>query len=297
LPRIGLLSGVQLNDGQFGAIAEGLSNAGFVDGRNVAIEHRWADEHNRLPVLAADLVHRQVDLILTVFGSATALAAKAATTTIPIVFVVGGDPVRSGLVSSLNRPGGNVTGVSFLVSALGAKRLGLLRELVPSIATVGYLINPTNSNSDFEINDMRRAAGALGVQVHVQNASNGQEIDDAFVQFLQLRVDALIVEADAVFLSRRNQLIELATRHAFPASYSTRDFVTAGGLMNYGTNLPDAFRAAGDYAGRILKGEKPADLPVLQSTKFELIINLKAAKAMGLKVPLTLQAAADEVIE
>jgi putative ABC transport system substrate-binding protein len=297
-PLIGLLGGTDVDDPQLGAFRQGLNEAGYIEGRNVAIEYRWAQGHyDRLPALASDLVRRQVAVIVAIQGTAPALAAKAATATIPIVFSTGGDAVKLGLVSSLNRPGGNVTGVSFLVNALGAKRLGLLRTLVPSATVIGFLVNPTNPNAEPEIKDMQEAARALGLQIHILNASSEQDIDAALASFVQQRIDALITAADAFFLSRREQLTALAARYALPAIYHVHEAVAAGGLMSYGTSIGDAYRQAGLYTGRILKGEKPADLPVMQSAKFELVINLKTAKALGLDVPLTLQLVADEVIE
>jgi putative tryptophan/tyrosine transport system substrate-binding protein len=298
LPVVGLLSGIDLDDRQLGAVRQGLSESGYVAGKNVAIEHRSAaGQYDRLPALAADLVRRQVAVILAIQGTGSALAAKGATATIPIAFSSGSDPVKSGLVASFNRPGGNVTGVSFLVNGLGAKRLELLRELVPSATTVGNLVNPTNPNSAGETRDVEAAARVLGLKLHVANASIERDIDAAFTSFVQQRVNALIVNADAFYLSRSDQIIALAARQALPAVYQTREFPAAGGLISYGTSITDAFRAAAVYAGKILKGAKPADLPVVQSTRFELVINLKTAKTLGLTVPLTLQAAADEVIE
>jgi putative ABC transport system substrate-binding protein len=298
LPVVGLLSGIDLDDPQFAAVRQGLNEAGYVAGKNVAIEHRSAaGRYDRLPALAAELVRRQVAVIVAIQGTMSALSAKAATATIPIVFASGSDPVKTGLVASLNRPGGNVTGVTFLVNLLAAKRLGLLRELVPGARVVGDLVNPTNPNSEAETKDMQVAARALGLELHLVNASSERDIDAAFASFAERRVDALIVTTDAYFRSRRDQIVALASRHALPTTYQSRAFTAAGGLMSYGTSITDAFRAAAAYAGKILKGAKPADLPVVQSTRFELVINLKTAKALGLTVPLTLQAAADEVIE
>jgi putative ABC transport system substrate-binding protein len=298
LPVVGLLSGIDLDDRQLGAVRQGLSESGYVAGKNVAIEQRSAaGQYDRLPALAAELVRRQVAVIVAIQGTGSALAAKAATTTIPIAFSIGSDPVKIGLVASLNRPGGNVTGVSFLVNGLGAKRLELLRELVPRAATIGNLVNPTNPNSAGETQDVEAAARALGLKLHVMNASNERDIDTAFASFVEQRVNALIVNADAFYMSRSEQIIALAGRHALPTMYSLQEFAAAGGLASYGTSITGAFRAAAAYAGKILKGAKPADLPVVQSTKFELVINLKTARALGLSVPLTLQAAADEVIE
>jgi len=299
MPVIGLLTGIHLDDRQLGAIRQGLNEAGYIEGKNVAIEYRWAEEgqYDRLPALAADLVRRQVAVIFATGGSAPAVAAKAATATIPVVFATGADPVKLGLVASFNRPGGNVTGVYFTVTALGSKRRELLRDLVPQARTVGYLVNPGNPSMADQHKEMQAAAGVLGLQIVGLNAGSERDIDAAFADFVQQRVDALVVAADAFFLSRRDQLVALAARHAVPATYHLRELAAAGGLMSYGTSLADAYRLAGVYAGRILKGEKPADLPVVQSTKFELVINLKTAKTLGLTVPLIMQMTADEVIE
>ena len=279
------------------ALRRGLSEIGYAEGQNVAVEYRWAENnYDRLPALAADLVRRQSAVIIAA-GNAAALAAKAATTTIPIVFATGDDPVRLGLVASLSRPTGNVTGVSFLGGTLVAKRLELLRELVPNVATVAHLMNPTGPTAAPEVEEARIAARSLGQQIQVLQASNESEIEVAFTTMARLRIGALNVGGDALFVDRRAQIVAFAAHHSLPTSYFDREFVAAGGLMSYGTSQADAYRLAGVYAGRILKGEKPADLPVLLPTKFELVINLKTAKALGLTVPLTLQAAANEVIE
>jgi putative tryptophan/tyrosine transport system substrate-binding protein len=280
------------------AFLQGLKEVGYVEGRNAAIEERFADFRNeRLPALAADLVRRRVGVIAGMGGPASAIAAQTATATIPVVFVTGGDPVAEGLVASLNRPGGNITGVSFLNNAIGSKRLGLLRELVPTVATIGFLVEPTNPNSESETSDLLAAAPAIGCKLLVVKASTERDIDAAFARLVQERADAVIVAAQAFFASRQDQLLALAQRHALPAMYDRREAVAAGGLMSYGASLSDAFRQAGIYAGMILKGDKPADLPIMQSARFELTINLKTAKTLGLTVPDKLLALADEVIE
>jgi ABC-type uncharacterized transport system substrate-binding protein len=278
------------------AFRQGLRDSGYVEGENVAIEYRWAENHHeRLAVLAAELARRQVAVIAT--GSpASTFAAKAATTTIPIVFAVPDDPVRLGLVASLAQPGGNLTGINFFSAELVAKRLELLREVVPSAARVAVLANPTNPAAE-TMRDVVPAARSLGLQIQVQNATTSREIDAAFATFVSERPDALFVTPDALFTARRIQLVNMAARHALPASYSQREFAEVGGLMSYGPNQRDTFRQLGVYAGRILKGAKPADLPVEQSTKFELVINAQTARMLGLTVPDKLLVAADEVIE
>jgi ABC-type uncharacterized transport system substrate-binding protein len=277
---------------------EGLKDAGFIEGENVAIEYRWAENQtDRLPVLAAELARRQVAVIAAP-GPPAALAAKAATTTIPIVFLMNEDPVRLGLVASLARPGGNLTGINIFSAELAAKRLDLLRELVPGAARVGVLVNPVNATTtESTLRDVEPAARAIGLQIQVLNASTGREIDAAFATFVRERADAVFVGADSFFVSRRVQLTNLAVRHAVPAIYSARDFAEVGGLMSYGASLTDASRQMGVYTGRILKGAKPADLPVVQSSKFELVINHQTARMLGLDVPPMLLARADEVIE
>jgi putative ABC transport system substrate-binding protein len=281
------------------AFRNGLKEADYIEGRNVAVEYRWAEgDYQRLPALAADLVSRQVAVIVA--DTRSTLIAKAATTTIPILFYSGGDPVKLGLVTSLNRPGGNITGASFLTTAVAGKRLELLRELIPTATVIDYLVNPDNPLGQSEIADAEAAARAHGVKLRVVNVVNARgeyDFDQAFVTIAQHRPDALFVGGDLFFLFRRHQLVPLVARHAIPAIYNQREYAVAGGLMSYGTNISDAIRQTGVYSGRILKGEKPAGLPVTQSARFELVINLNTAKTLGLKLPLTLQVAADEVIE
>ena len=276
----------------------GLEEAGFVEGRNLAIEFRWADGQNdRLPALATDLVNSRVSVIVATGGSRPALAAKAATATIPIVFTGGGDPVKFGLVESLARPGGNATGITNIATELTAKRLELLRELVPTAATIAVLVNPTSPNTEGQLEEIQRAARVTGQAIHVWNVSSESEITPAFAAIAAQRIAALFVGADPFFTSRRTALASLAVQHGIAASDAFREFPLAGGLMSYGANLLDVHRQAGVYAGRILNGAKPAELPVLQPTKFELVINLKTAKALGLTVPPALLARADELIE
>jgi putative ABC transport system substrate-binding protein len=297
-PVIGFLSGTHLDDREVAAVRKGLSEAGYVEGRNLVIDYRSAEgQYERLPMLATDLVSRQVAAIIAIGGTVSVRAAKAATESIPIVFATAGDPVQLKLVSSLNRPGGNVTGVSFLGAGLGAIRLQLLRELVPSARAAGLLINPQNPNSSAEVSDARTAAKALDLELHVQNANDEREIVIAMEKFAEMHVDALLVAADAVFASRREQLVGLAARVALPAIYPLPEFAVAGGLIGYGASRVDAFRLVGVNTGKILKGEKPATLPVEQSTKIELVINLKTAKTQGITIPLALLGRADEVIE
>jgi putative ABC transport system substrate-binding protein len=281
------------------AFRRGLKEAGFVEGENVAIEFRWAEgQYDRLPALAAELVRRQVAVIAALGGPPSALAAKAATATIPIVFNVPDDPVRLGLVTSFARPGGNLTGVTFLNAELGAKRLELLRELVPGAARIAVLVNPTNAaNTETTLRDIEPAARALGLHIQVVHASTSREIDAAFATLVRKRPDALFVGSDSFFNNRRVQLVHLASHHAIPATYSGRDYAMAGGLMSYGSNITDAYRQVGVYSGRILKSAKPADLPILQSSKFELVINAQTARLLGLTVSPSLLARADEVIE
>jgi putative ABC transport system substrate-binding protein len=280
------------------AFRQGLKDTGYVEGENVALEYRWAENQiDRLPALAAELARRQVAVIAAP-GPPAALAAKAATTTIPIVFIINEDPVRLGLVASLARPGGNLTGINIFSAELTAKRLDLLRELVPGAVRVGVLINPANATTtESTLRDVAAAARAIGLQIKVLNASTSQEIEAAFASSMRERSDALFIAADLYFYTRRAQFAVLAARHSIPATYAQRDFAEAGGLMSYGTNIADAFRQIGVYAGRILKGANPADLPVVQASKFELVINLPTARALGLEVPPMLLARADEVIE
>jgi putative ABC transport system substrate-binding protein len=278
------------------AFRRGLSEAGLVEGQNVAIEYRWADDHHdRLPALAADLVRRNVAVI--VVNGPSAQAAKTTTATTPIVFLMGSDPVRIGLVASLNRPGGSVTGVIFTIEDLAAKQLGLLHELIPKAAIIGVLLDPNNLASEAQLSGVKEAGRAIGRQILIVKATSEREFNAAFGTIVQAGAGGLLVGGGPVFLSQRRQLVALAIRHVLPASYVTRQYPEAGGLMSYGPSQTDAYRRAGIYAGRILKGAKPADLPVELTTKFELVINLATAKALGLDVPPTLLALADEVIE
>src|SRR5262245_34516444 len=300
MPVIGFLNGgsPDLFANLVRAFRQGLKETGYIEGQNVAIEYRWAEGHNdKLPMLTADLVRRQVAVI----GATTtpaALAAKAATTSIPIVFCVAGDPVELGLVASLNRPGGNLTGTTTLTLEVGPKRLELLHEMVPTATIIALLVNPTSPNlAEAQERDLRAAARTLGLQIHVLPASTERDFDTVFATLVQLRAGGLVISSDSFFFSRGEQLAALAARHAMPVIYPFRENAFAGGLMSYGGSLADSHRLAGAYAGRILKGEKPADLPIQQSTKFELVINIKTAKALGINVPLHLQQIADEVIE
>jgi putative tryptophan/tyrosine transport system substrate-binding protein len=305
MPVIGVLlpTSLDTNAGRLRAFRGGLKDTGYVEGENVTIEYRSAEGHNdQLPALAADLVRRQVAVIASPVGTPSALAAKAAakaaTTTIPIVFGVAEDPVKLGLVASLARPGGNLTGINYFNVELVAKRLEFLRELVPAATRVAVLVNPASAaNTEATLRDVQSAAGAMGVQIQVLNASTSREIEAAFATFVRERADALFVGSDAFFNSRRVQLAHLATLHKVPTTYPQRQYAEAGGLMSYGTNVADAFRQVGDYTGRILKGAKPAELPVVQASKFELVINASTARMLGLTVPDKLLVAADEVIE
>ena len=281
------------------ALRQGLKDTGYVEGENVAIEYHSAEgQSDRLPALAAELVRRKVAVIATTGGNVLALAAKAATTTIPIVFIVNEDPVKVGLVASLAQPGGNLTGINILTGELGAKRLELLRELVPAATRVAVLVNPANAAiTETTLRDIGPAARAMGLQMQVFNAGTSREIDAAFATFVRERPDALFVGPDPFFAVRRVQLANLASHHSIPATYAAREIAEAGGLMSYGSDIRDAWRQVGVYAGRILKGAKPADLPVVQASKFELVINVQTARMLGLTVPPALLAGADEVIE
>jgi putative ABC transport system substrate-binding protein len=283
---------------QLSAFLKGLSEAGYVDGRNVTIEYRWAEERiDRLPAMVADLVHRQVAVIAAT-STPPALAAKAATTTIPIVFELGGDPVQLGLVPSLNRPGGNVTGVTHTNTQLAPKRLQLLQELVPTASVMALLVNPAYPTvAETNTKEVQAAARTLGLELHVLNANTERDFDGVFAKLIQLRAGGLVIGGSAFLISSSEQLAALTVRHAVPAIFFGREFAVAGGLLSYGADIPDAYRLAGIYTGRVLKGERPADLPVQQATKVELIINLKTAKALAITVPNTLIGRADEVIE
>jgi putative ABC transport system substrate-binding protein len=300
MPVIGYLSARSPDDTAHlvAAFRRGLGEHGFVEGQNVTIEYRWAlGQYDRLPAIATELVRRPVTVLTATGGEPAALAAKAATSTIPIVFTVGGDPVKQGLVASYNRPGGNATGVSLLTSPLEPKRLGLLRELVPQATTIGFLLNPNLPQSGSQLSDVQEAARAINLQIHILRAGTDREIDSAFETVAQQRIPALAVAADPFFDTRREKLVALAARHAVPTMYHFREFAVAGGLVSYGIDPSDAYRLVGVYTGRVLKGVKPAELPVLQSTKFEFVINLKTAKALGIKFSDNLLSLADEVIE
>ena len=300
MPVIGFLSNASpdLYAIRLRAFRQTLKEAGYVEGQNVAIEYRWAEGQNdRLPALAAELVDRHVDVIAAAGGTPSAVAAKAATASIPIVFAVAVDPVKIGLVASLNRPGGNLTGITNLNAEVGPKRLELLRELIPTATSVALLVNPTSPVAEPFTRAMQAAARTLGLQLHVLQASTEQDFDRVFAELVQLRAGALVISPDVFFNTRSEQLATLSLRHAVPAIYQYREFAAAGGLMSYGSDETEYYRLIGIYTGRILKGEKPADLPVVQSTKVEMILNLKTAKALGITVPLPLIGRADEVIE
>jgi putative ABC transport system substrate-binding protein len=299
MPVIGYLSARSPEDTTHlvAAFRRGLVENGYVEGQNVAIQYRWAlGQVDRLPVLAAELADRSVAILVATGGPSAALAAKAATSTIPIVFSTG-DPVKAGLVASYNRPGGNTTGINLLTDTMEPKRLGLLHELVPQAATIGFLLNPDYPSAEDQSKDMLEAARAIGVHIHVLRANTNSEIEAAFETVAQDRIGALAVAASPFFDTRRDTLVALAARHAVPTMYHFREFAAAGGLMSYGIDPVDAYRQVGVYAGRILKGAKPADLPVLQPTKFEFVINLKTAKTLGLEIPARLISFVDEVIE
>jgi putative tryptophan/tyrosine transport system substrate-binding protein len=300
MPLVGFLTGLGQNDrpNLREAFRRGLSEAGYAEGRNVAIEYRFAEnQHDRLPALAADLVDRKVAVIAASGGGSAILAAKAATSTIPIVFLTGGDPVHEGFVASLNRPGGNITGISFFAAVISGKALGLLHAFVPNAAVIALMVNPRNPESAGWISDAQASARTFDRQLFILNVSTPDQIESAFATLRQRRIGALLAGGDPFLTARRQQIVALAARDAIPAMYSNREYVAEGGLMSYGNDIPDAYRRAGVYAGRILRGEKPADLPVDQATRFEFVINLKTAKTLGLDVPPGLSARADEVIE
>jgi len=277
---------------------QGLAQTGYVENQNLAIEYRWAENrYERLPALAADLVGRQVAVIAALGGPVTALAVKAATKTVPFVFITGVDPVKLGLVASFARPGGNATGLNIFITAIEAKRLGLLRELVPTAARIAVIVNPNSPEVDSQLNDVQTGADAVGWELQILRVGSEAEFDSAFATLARSAVEALLVAADPFFNSQRERIVALAARHKIPAIYEARGYAVAGGLMSYGPNLPDAYRQVGLYTGQILKGAKPANLPVIQPTALELVINLKTAKAVGIEVPPTLLARADEVIE
>lgn len=299
-PTIGFLhSGApgQLTD-LFAGFHIGLKESGYIDGQNVRIEYRWAENvYEQLPALAADFVRQKVDVIATAGGDRSAIAAKGATSTIPIVSVIGGDPVATGLVSSLARPGGNLTGMSFLTASLTPKRFELLLSLVPQAKVIGLLVNPENPQTPGVVSDVREAVQAKGRELQTLEATNPSQIEDAFLRLGQIRVEALILESDPFFNAQGDQFVSLVTRYSIPAIFERRSFAAAGGLISYGTSLPDVYRGVGTYVGRILKGANPAELPVIQPTKFELTVNFKTAKALGLTVPTSIVAGADEIIE
>jgi len=300
LPSIGFLSGRSPAEAasSLGAFRQGLGEAGYFEGKNVTIEYRWAEgRYDQLPAMAADLVSRQVAVLAATGGEPAVQAAKAATATIPIVFTIGSDPVQLGLVASLNKPGANITGVTFILTELGTKRLELLRQLIPKVSAITLLVNPHYPPSSIEMRDVQAGARSLGLQINVLNASIEPEIDTAFTTMTQQKVDALIVGTDPFLVGQRDQLVRLAAHYGVPTFFPTREFVEAGGLISYGSNLANGYRQAGVYTGRILSGANPGELPVLQPTSFSLVINLRTAKALGLTVPANVLALADEVIE
>jgi len=300
IPVIGFLSSASPNAyaGRVTAFRKGLNESGYIDGKDVAIEFRWAKgQYDQLPVFAADLVRQKVAVILSSGGDIAALSAKAATSSIPIVTVSGTDPVQAGLVASFNRPGGNITGASFVATELETKRLEILRDLVPTAALIGVLINPTNPAAESRSKDLQAAARTLERNIHIVSAGSESDLEPVFATLIEQRASALLVSTDSFFTSQRDRLVALAVRHALPTIYSWREFVEAGGLVSYGPIINEVYREAGIYTARILKGEKPADLPFLRPTKFELVVNLKTADALGLTVPQTILARADEVIE
>jgi putative ABC transport system substrate-binding protein len=300
MPVIGFMSSRSPGESEslVAAFRRGLAESGFVEGQNVSIAFRWAEgRYERLPTLAADLIGLRVAVLFAAGGTPSALAAKTATSTLPVVFSGVGDPLRAGLVAGLNRPGGNVTGMSVLTTSLGAKRLEILNEMVATPTGFAYLANPTSPVVEIELKETVEAASARGIKLHIVHASSDDELNAAFATLAKLRADGVVVATEPFFDSRRDRLVALSARHAVPAVYAWREYVAAGGLISYGASLTDSYRQAAIYAGRILKGEKPADLPVMQPTKFELAVNLKTAKALGLEVPPMLLARADEVIE
>jgi putative ABC transport system substrate-binding protein len=300
MPVVGFINAASAGNfkRQVAAFLEGLAQNGYTDGEKVKLEYRWAEgRYDQMPAMITELLGRQAAVISVTASTAAVQAAMAATRTIPIVFVIGGDPVKFGLVASLNRPGGNVTGVSFLVNLLVAKQLGLLHELIPGATNFGFLINPNNPNADSDTNNARVATDALGRKIIVVKARTREDIDDAFAQLSQERANALLVSADPLFSGSREQLAALAARHVLPTMFNSREFVLTGGLLSYGPDQADAYREAGIYVARILSGEKPSDLPVVQPTRFELLINIKTARSLGLNIPPLLLARADEVIE
>ena len=300
MPVVGFINAASAENfkRQVAAFLEGLAQTGHIDSQNVKVEYRWAEgQYDQMSALITELLGRQAAVISVTGSTAAAQVAAAATRTIPIVFVIGADPVKFGLVASLNRPGGNVTGVSFLVNLLVAKQLGLLHELIPGARNFGFLVNPNNPNAEADTNNARLAADALDRKIVVVKARTREDIDHAFTLLTQERADALLISADPLFSGSREQLAALAARHALPTMFNSREFALAGGLLTYGPDQADAYREAGIYVGRILSGEKPSDLPVVQPTKFELLINIKTARSLGLNVPPLLLARADEVIE